>query len=163
MAAVRPRRLEAKDATLSRWRSRVRIPSGAPVSSQERRCAATGVPEHAPFMPHTSSPHASCLIPSRLLPPTSRLLPHTSSPLASSPRAARRSPCASRPRHCPRCRYGRSAAAPLRRLTPRASSPRAPRLTPLASRLLPPTSRLLPHTSCLSPHTQSSAPLNASS
>ena len=50
-------------------------------------------------------------------------------------------PRASSPRHGPRCRYGRSAAAPLRR--PAALSP----LTSCPSRLLP----LAPLASCLSP------------
>jgi hypothetical protein len=65
----------------------------------------------------------------------SRLSPLASSPLASrlarlSPLAS--SPLASSPRHCPRCRSGRSAAAPLHVVVPRATCNVQPS-TPLAS------------------------------
>ena len=116
---------------------------GADVVCQRLSSAA----RTARVSPHPLTPRAPRPIPSRLaplasFPHASRLTPHASFPHASrpSPRASRR-----RPRHS---RSGRSAAAPLHVVVPRAtcnvqpSTPRAPRLIP--SRLTP----LASHNTC---------------
>jgi hypothetical protein len=69
---------------------------------------------------------------SRLPPRPSRRIP------------ARRIPSRRRPRHCPRCRSGRSAAAPLHVVVPRSTCNVQPS-PPRPSRLSPPASPLSPH------------------
>jgi hypothetical protein len=106
-----------------------------PVRAQRRctppRCCPTL--QRATFYLHPLAPLAS-----RLPPRPSRRIP------------ARRIPSRRRPRHCPRCRSGRSAAAPLHVVVPRStcnvqpSPPRPSRLSPLASRLAPLASYLTP-------------------
>ena len=115
----------------------------------------------------------SCLAPSRLSPLASR--PSRLLPLASRP--SRLSPLASRPsRHCPRCRYGRSAAAPLHVVvprstcnvqpsTPRTASPRAAaplRPSTLSSHVQPATFNLQPRAPPPSPHPLAPRPPNLS-
>ena len=77
----------------------------------------------------------SCLIPSRLAPLAPRLSPLASSLAPRAPRASCRCPSCRCPRHGPRRRSGRSAAAPLHVVVPRSTCNLQPS-TPLAPRLL---------------------------
>jgi hypothetical protein len=128
----------------------------APLAASPR---AASPPAAAPAIAPAAGPGAAPLHPSTLLSHVQRATfnLHPLAPLASRlpPRPsrripARRIPSRRRPRHCPRCRSGRSAAAPLHVVVPRStcnvqpSPPRPSRLSPLASRLAPLASYLTP-------------------
>jgi hypothetical protein len=109
-------------------------------------------PAAAPAIAPAAGPGAAPLHPSTLLSHVQRATfnLHPLAPLASRlpPRPSRRIPArripSRRPRHCPRCRSGRSAAAPLHVVVPRSTCNVQPS-PPRPSRLSPPASPLSPH------------------
>jgi hypothetical protein len=112
------------------------------IASRPRHCPRCRSGRSAVAPLHRLSPPPLPPLPvraQRCCAPTSPLAPAIA-PAAGPGAALLRPYIASRPRHCPRCRSGRSAAAPLHRLSP----PPLPPLPVRAQRCCAPTSPLAP-------------------